>query len=82
MNTDLVQESIDHFGLHVVRDDSVDEFYSSVVRILTFEAMHLLDQYLIARARCRSMNWGTHLMGLRGVSSDPKSKTFVSSKNF
>jgi Ser/Thr protein kinase RdoA (MazF antagonist) len=38
MSTDLVQESIAHFGLHVARVDSAEEAFSSVVRILTLES--------------------------------------------
>jgi len=64
MNTELVQDPIDNFGLHVARVLSVDESYNSIVRSLTFEVMHLLDQYLIARARCRSMNCGTVFGGI------------------
>lgn len=38
MSTDLVREAITHFGLHVTRVVSVEESYSSIVRILTLES--------------------------------------------
>jgi Ser/Thr protein kinase RdoA (MazF antagonist) len=38
MSTDLVQEAIAHFDLKLARAESVEESYSSVVRILTLES--------------------------------------------
>ena len=38
MCTDLVQESIAHFDLNISKVESVEESYSSVVRILTLES--------------------------------------------
>lgn len=38
MSTDFVQEAIVHFGLHVTKVESVEESYSSIVRIMTLES--------------------------------------------
>ena len=38
MSSELVREAITHFDLHVTNVESVEESYSSVVRILTLES--------------------------------------------